>query len=189
MEKHVEISEAPHHLTTTRRIDMTASTLRNRIWSAALLAVALVPLEATLAQSTGDDATLEAMGKCAASAGTATAACGVAGKSVLDFLAKTSEDQAWTAAMSCNDGGAGDVKRNKFVEIRRQAKEWAKNPGHPARISALTKVTPSDKTMCMLNAILGPANCTALLVADRDAFHRNDAKGDPTKGWRAPFCK
>jgi hypothetical protein len=168
---------------------MSASTLRNRLWNTGLLALVLLPLQAALAQSTGNDAAFEAMGKCAASAGTANAACAIASKGILDFLAKTSEDQAWTAAMSCNDGGADDVKRNKFVEIRRQAKEWGKNPGHPARISALTKVTPSNKTMCMLNAIVGPENCTALLVADRDAFHRNDAKGDPTKGWRAPFCK
>jgi hypothetical protein len=156
--------------------------------NAGLLALALLPLEAALAQTGNDDA-LEAVGKCAASAGTTKGACSVASKGILDSLAKTSEDQAWTAAMSCNDGGDGDVTRKKFVELRRQVREWGKNPGHPARISTVTKLTASDKSMCMLNAIVGPENCTALLVADRDAFHRNDSKGDPTQSWRAKFCK
>jgi hypothetical protein len=142
-----------------------------------------------LALSASDDAGIEAAGKCAVSSGTASGACGIASKAVLDSLAATPEAQAWAVGMSCNDGAAGDAGHDKFVEIRRQAREWGKNPGNKARITSLTKITGSDKTMCMFNAIVGSKNCMALLVADRDAFHHVDEQADPTKGWRAKFCK
>lgn len=167
---------------------MTARTLRG-CFSTGLLASALILLHGGLALSASDDAGLDAVGKCAVSAGTATGACGIASKGVLDFLAKTPEAQAWAVGMSCNDGGATDVGHDKFVEIRRQASQWGKSPGNPPRITSLTKITGSDKTMCMFNAIVGSNNCMALLVADRDAFHHVDAQTDPTKGWRAKFCK
>ena len=167
---------------------MTAPSLR-ACFSAGLLALALAPLHGAVAQSTTDDAGMEAAGKCAASSGTASGACGIVTKGVLDFLSKTSEEQAWTAGTSCNSGGTADTSRNKFTEIRRQARDWGKNPGNPARIAAVNKVTASDNTMCMLNAIVGSKNCMALLAADREAFHRGDPKEDSTKGWRAKFCK
>src|SRR5262249_50845921 len=119
-----DIAISAHH-TTTRKQEMTASTLRSCI-SAGLFALALAPVHATLAQSTDNDAAMEAVGKCATSSGRAAAACGVAGKGVLDFLAQTSEEQAWAAGMSCNNGSKGDTTHDKFVEIRRQAKEWGK---------------------------------------------------------------
>ena len=165
---------------------MTAPTLRS-CFSAGLLALALTALHGALAQSTSDDATMEAAGKCAATAGTAATACGTVSKGVLDFLSKTPEAQAWTVAASCGD--TADAAHGKFTEIRRQARDWGKNPGSPPRIAAVNKVTGSDNTMCMFNAIVGSKNCMALLAADREAFHRGDPKEDTTKGWRAKFCK
>jgi hypothetical protein len=166
---------------------MTAATFRS-CFSAGLLAVGLTVFQGAMAQSATADPGLEAAGKCATTSGTATSACGTTRKGILDYLAATPEDQAWAAAMSCN-GAAGEAPHKEFVEIRRQATAWGKNPGAPERIAAVTKVTQSENAMCMLNAIVGSKNCMALLVAQRDGFHRNDPAGDPTKSWKAMFCK
>lgn len=166
---------------------MSAPTLRS-CFSAGLLVLALAPFHLTVAQSASADAGLEAAGKCATTGGSASSACGVTRKAVLDFLAATPEDKAWAAGMSCQ-GGAGDKGRKEFSEIRRQASAWGKNPGAQERIAAAAKVTGSEGSMCMFNAIVGSKNCMAFLVAQRDAFHRNDPATDPTKSWKAMFCK
>jgi len=166
---------------------MTAARFRS-CCNAGLLAFALTAFHGTMAQSTTTDPGLEAAGKCATTSGTAASACGTTRKGILDYLAATPEDKAWAIGMSCN-GGSGDTGHDKFAEIRRQATAWGKNPGAPERIAAVTKVTQSENAMCMLNAIVGSKNCMALLVSQRDAFHRNDPAGDPTKSWKAMFCK
>jgi hypothetical protein len=167
---------------------MTVPTFRS-CFSAALLTFALTSFHGAMAQSAGADPVLEAAGKCATTSGTAATACGTARKAILDYLAATPEDKAWATAMSCDSGGsAKDKGHSKFVEIRRQASAWGKNPGSPEKIASVTKVTGSEGAMCMLNAIVGRDNCMALLVSQRDAFHRNDAD-DPTKSWKAMFCK
>ncbi|HEX5045745.1 MAG TPA: hypothetical protein VFX89_01395 [Gammaproteobacteria bacterium] len=165
---------------------MTAPTFRSCI-STGLVVFALAAFHGAMAQPA--DPGLEAAGKCATTSGTATGACGTTRKGILDFLAATPEDKAWAAGTSCNSGGAGDTPKNKFSEIRRQANQWGKNPGSPERIASLAKVTNTESSMCMLNAIVGPKNCEAFLVAQRDGFHRNDVAGDPTKSWKAMFCK
>src|SRR5262245_42840864 len=96
-----------------------APTLRTCI-SAGLLAFALTGFHGAMAQSTADPL-LEAAGKCATTSGTATTACGTARKAIMDYMAATPEDKAWTNAMSCDAGTAKDKGHSKFVEIRRQA--------------------------------------------------------------------